>query len=68
MAEGGLAVAIAECCIAGGSEPGGGCRTGLTRSPRRPGGHSSSPVAEEDLAGLTIIGRVGGDTLELEGR
>jgi phosphoribosylformylglycinamidine synthase II len=68
IAEGGLAVALAECCIAG--------RVGAT--VRLPEG--VDPFAEalgcafvvsgapEALEGLTIIGRVGGDRLELEGR
>ena len=68
IAEGGLAVALAECCIAG--------RVGAT--VRVPDG--IDPFAEalgrafvvsgapEALEGLTIIGRVGGDRLELEGQ
>jgi phosphoribosylformylglycinamidine synthase len=68
VAEGGLAVAIAECCIAG--------RIGATVSLPE----ALDPFAEslgrafivsgpeEDLAGHTIIGRVGGDTLELKGQ
>ena len=68
LAEGGLAVALAECCIAG--------RVGAT--VRVPDG--IDPFAEalgrafvvsgapEALEGLTIIGRVGGDRLELEGQ
>ncbi len=68
IAEGGLAVALAECCIAG--------RIGATvRLPE-----DLDPFAEalgrafvvsgpeEALAGLEIIGRVGGDQLELEGQ
>jgi phosphoribosylformylglycinamidine synthase subunit PurL len=67
IAEGGLAVALAECCIAG--------RIGATvRVPE-----ALDPFAEalgrafvvsgppEVLDGLTIIGQVGGDRLELEG-
>src|ERR1700729_1810755 len=67
IAEGGLAVALAECCIAG--------RIGATvRVPE-----TLDPFAEalgrafvvsgppEVLDGLTIIGQVGGDRLELEG-
>jgi phosphoribosylformylglycinamidine synthase subunit PurL len=68
ISEGGLAVALAECCIAG--------RVGAT--VRVPDG--IDPFAEalgrafvvsgapEALEGLPIIGRVGGDRLELEGQ
>jgi phosphoribosylformylglycinamidine synthase subunit PurL len=68
IAEGGLAVALAECCIAG--------RIGVT--VRIPEGLDPFAEAlgrafvvsgsEAALAGSTIIGRVGGDQLELEGQ
>jgi phosphoribosylformylglycinamidine synthase subunit PurL len=67
VAEGGIAVALAECCVAG----------GIGASVRLPDG--VDPYAEAlgraflvsgsdaDLSGLTIIGRVGGNELTVEG-
>ena len=67
IAEGGLAVALAECCIAG--------RIGA--SVELPGGVEPFGEAlgraflvsgpEAALAGLRVIGRVGGSQLELHG-
>jgi phosphoribosylformylglycinamidine synthase II len=67
IAEGGIAVAIAECCIAG--------QIGATvRLPERLDPFAEAPGRafivsgpEEVLAGFELIGRVGGDQLELEG-
>jgi phosphoribosylformylglycinamidine synthase len=67
IAEGGIAVALAECCIAGGI----GARVGLPEG-LDPFGEdfgtgfvvSGSPEA---LAGMTVIGEVGGDALEIDG-
>src|SRR5262249_40175859 len=68
IAEGGIAVALAECCIAG--------RIGATVSLP----DDLDPFAEalgrafvvsgpeEALAGFAIIGRVGGDQLEIKGQ
>ncbi len=68
IAEGGLAVALAECCITG--------RVGAT--VRLPDGIDPFAEAlgqaflvsgpEDALVGFEIIGRVGGDQLELEGQ
>jgi phosphoribosylformylglycinamidine synthase len=67
IAEGGIAVALAECCIAG----------GLGASVRLP--HGLDPFGEalgcafivsgplEALAGFVVIGEVGGDALAIEG-
>jgi phosphoribosylformylglycinamidine synthase len=67
VAEGGVAVALAECCVAG----------GLGASVRLPA--SLDPFGEalgrgfivsgprEGLAGFVVIGEVAGDTLRIEG-
>jgi phosphoribosylformylglycinamidine synthase II len=66
IAEGGIAVAIAECCIAGSI----GATVALpnvdpfAEAPGRAFIVSGPPEA---LAGLPVIGRVGGDALELQG-
>ncbi len=68
IAEGGLAVALAECCIAGGIGAVVECRadTGqlFGEAPGR-GFIVSGP--ETALAGLEILGRVGGTRLEIPG-
>jgi phosphoribosylformylglycinamidine synthase len=66
IAEGGIAVALAECCIAGGigarvALPGG--LDPFAEAPGRAFIVSGPPV---QLTGLTVIGRVGGDALVLE--
>jgi phosphoribosylformylglycinamidine synthase len=67
VAEGGVAVALAECCVAGGV----GARVSLDgvslfhEAPGRCFVVSGSPEA---LAGERVIGRVGGDELVIEGR
>ena len=68
IAEGGLAVALAECCAAR-RDRGAGLapRGGRTRSLRRPAGASSSPGPQEALGAFEIIGRVGGAELEITG-
>ena len=67
IAEGGLAVALAECCIAGGigASVGAAGRDRAVRRGSRPRFVVSGDEAE--LAGLRIIGRVGGDALEIAG-
>jgi phosphoribosylformylglycinamidine synthase len=69
IAEGGIAVALAECCIAGGI----GARVVLDGDSE--GLFAESPGCgfivsgqESALAGMRIIGRVGGDALEIEGQ
>jgi phosphoribosylformylglycinamidine synthase len=77
IAEGGLAVALAECCLAGGI----GARVELpdelepfAEAPGRGFLVSGGPetlrewARAEPSAPCTIIGEVGGDTLEIAGR
>jgi phosphoribosylformylglycinamidine synthase len=70
IAEGGLAVALAECCLAGGIGAtvtvAGGVEELFGEAPGR--GFILSG-AEEDLAGIgVIIGHVGGDQLTISGQ
>ena len=67
IAEGGLSVALAECCIAG--RLGARVRVPEEVDPfaEAPGRAFVVSGTEEALAGLTIIGQVGGDHLTLEG-
>jgi len=67
IAEGGISVALAECCIAGGIGA-------VLRLPENlePFGEDFGTGfivsgARADLDGLTIIGEVGGDSLKIEG-
>jgi hypothetical protein len=61
-------VALAECCIAG--EIGAAVRLpdGVEPFAEAPGRAFVVSGREEALAGLTVIGRVGGRSLELDGR
>jgi phosphoribosylformylglycinamidine synthase len=69
IAEGGLAVAVAECCLAGGL----GARVVAPRddlfgeAPGRAFVVSGSTEALGRLEGARVIGQVGGDQLELRG-
>jgi len=67
IAEGGLAVAIAECCIAG--QIGATVRLpdGIDPFAEAPGRAFIVSGPEPALSGFRLIGRVGGDRLELEG-
>jgi phosphoribosylformylglycinamidine synthase len=67
IAEGGIAVAIAECCIAGGIGAEVALPEGLDPFGEAPGRAFIVSGPESALAELRIIGRVGGDALELEG-
>ena len=74
IAEGGLAVAIAECCIVGGIGASVRLPEGVdpfTEAPGRAfvvsGPESVLGGAELDAAEVQVIGRVGGSDLELEG-
>ena len=67
IAEGGLAVALAECCIAGGIGARCGCPRGSIRSARRPGTAFIVSGRRRRWRGSPCIGRVGGDRLEIEG-
>jgi phosphoribosylformylglycinamidine synthase len=66
IAEGGLAVALAECCIAGGI--GARVEAAVDLFGEAPGRAFVVSGPEEALAGLRIIGRVGGEELEIVGR
>ncbi len=67
IAEGGLAVAIAECCIAGRIGATVRLPDGLDPFAEAPGRAFIVSGDEDALAGFAIIGRVGGDRLVLEG-
>jgi phosphoribosylformylglycinamidine synthase II len=68
IAEGGVAVALAECCIAGGIGARVQLPAGLDPFAEAPGCAYVVSGPEEALAELgTVIGRVGGDALAIEG-
>jgi phosphoribosylformylglycinamidine synthase subunit PurL len=67
VAEGGLAVALAECCIAGGIGATVSVPEGLDPFAEAPGRAFVVSGPDEALAGLQIIGRVGGSDLEMDG-
>jgi phosphoribosylformylglycinamidine synthase len=66
IAEGGLAVALAECCIAGGI--GATVSVDLDVFGEAPGCGFIVSGPEEALAGFRVVGRVGGDALEIVGQ
>ena len=66
VAEGGIAVALAECCIAGYIGATVTLPAGVDPFAEAPGRAFVVSGAEEALRGLAIIGRVGGSALELE--
>jgi phosphoribosylformylglycinamidine (FGAM) synthase-like enzyme len=68
IAEGGLAVAIAECCIAGGLGATVSLSPEIDPFAEAPGRAFVVSGSRDALAGLPVIGCVGGDRLELEGR
>ena len=65
IAEGGLAVAVAECCIAGGI--GASIAPAVELFGEAPGRGFLVSGPAEALAGFDIIGRVGGGELEISG-
>jgi phosphoribosylformylglycinamidine synthase II len=67
IAEGGLAVALAECCIAGGLGAEVQLPEGLDPFGEAPGQSFIVSGSAEALDGLRIIGRVGGSKLEIAG-
>jgi phosphoribosylformylglycinamidine synthase len=67
IAEGGIAVAIAECAVTGGIGARVRLPEGMDPFGEAPGRAFIVTGAEEDLAQFEIIGRVGGSRLELEG-
>jgi phosphoribosylformylglycinamidine synthase len=66
IAEGGLAVALAECCIAGRIGARVRIPQGLAPFDEAPGRAFLVSGPEDALTGFQIIGTVGGDELELE--
>jgi phosphoribosylformylglycinamidine synthase len=67
IAEGGITVALAECCIAGSIGATVTLPEGIDPFAEAPGRAFIVSGPEVALTGLTIIGRVGGDELELPG-
>jgi phosphoribosylformylglycinamidine synthase len=67
IAEGGIATALAECCVGGGIGATVRLPEGLDPFAEAPGRAFVVSAPAEALTGLTVIGRVGGDALELEG-
>jgi phosphoribosylformylglycinamidine synthase subunit PurL len=67
IAEGGLAVALAECCIAGRIGARVWVPPGLAPFAEAPGRAFVVSGPEDGLTGFQVIGRVGGDRLELDG-
>jgi phosphoribosylformylglycinamidine synthase len=68
IAEGGIAVALAECCIAGGMGASVTMTEGLELFGEAFGTGFLVSGPADSLDGLTIIGTTGGDALEIEGR
>ncbi len=67
ISEGGVAVALAECCIAGGVGASVRLPEGLDPFGEAPGRAFIVAGPPEALAGFDVIGQVGGDTLAIEG-
>ena len=68
IAEGGIAVALAECCVAGSVGATIRLPEGLDLFGEAPGTAFIVSGPEDVLAGFTIIGRVAGSELEIEGQ
>jgi len=67
IAEGGVAVALAECCVAGGLGASVRLPRGLDPFGEAPGRGFIVSGPREALAGFVVIGEVGGDALTIEG-
>jgi phosphoribosylformylglycinamidine synthase subunit PurL len=67
ISEGGVACALAECCIAGGLGASVRLPHGLDPFGEAPGRGFLVSGPREALAGFVVIGEVGGDTLSIEG-
>ncbi len=67
IAEGGIAVALAECCVVGGIGAVIALPTGLDPFGEAPGRAFVVSGPSDALSGMRIIGRVGGDALEIAG-
>jgi phosphoribosylformylglycinamidine synthase len=68
IAEGGLAVALAECCIAGSIGATVRLPAGLDPFAEAPGRGFIVSGPAQALADMTVIGRVGGSVLTIEGK
>ncbi len=67
IAEGGAAVALAECCVAGGFGASVRLPAGLDPFGEAPGCGFIVSGPRDALAGFVIIGEVGGDALRIDG-
>jgi phosphoribosylformylglycinamidine synthase len=67
VAEGGVACALAECCVAGGVGASVRLPRGLDAFAEAPGRAFIVSGPREALAGFVVIGEVGGDTLRVDG-
>jgi phosphoribosylformylglycinamidine synthase subunit PurL len=67
IAEGGIAVALAECCVAGGIGATVALPAGLEPFAEAPGRAFIVSGSEEALRRLPVVGRVGGAVLRVEG-
>jgi phosphoribosylformylglycinamidine synthase subunit PurL len=67
VAEGGVACALAECCVASGLGASVRLPRGLDPFGEAPGRAFIVSGSREALAGFVVIGEVGGDTLAIEG-
>jgi phosphoribosylformylglycinamidine synthase len=67
IAEGGIAVALAECCIAGSLGATVTLPNGIDSFAEAPGQGFIVSGPEDALAEMTVIGRVGGSELTIEG-
>jgi phosphoribosylformylglycinamidine synthase len=67
IAEGGVAVALAECCVAGGVGASVRLPSGLDPFGEAPGRGFIVSGSRAALAGFVMVGEVGGDALKIEG-
>jgi phosphoribosylformylglycinamidine synthase len=67
IAEGGIVVALAECCVAGGIGASVALPNGLDPFGEDLGGAFIVSGTAQELAGLPLIGQVGGATLSIQG-
>jgi phosphoribosylformylglycinamidine synthase len=67
VAEGGVACALAECCVAGGLGASVRLPKGLDAFAEAPGRAFVVSGSREALAGFVVIGEVGGEELAIEG-
>jgi phosphoribosylformylglycinamidine (FGAM) synthase-like enzyme len=67
IAEGGVAVTLAECCIAGAVGASVRLPSGLDPFGEAPGRGFIVSGSREALAGFVVIGEVGGEVLSIDG-